>query len=578
MTKITPAFFRPVKDEIKFVVSFIVVHIIFLLVTYYSFGQVTTAWTAHYQSPWMFRDYGREIKTDAQGNVYVSGHAMIGPSQQAYVVIVKYNSNGIKLWEYFSPDTHYYMEDMEVDELTGTVYYAGSLWNDTTAEWDYVTVKIDSSGNDIWSQQYDGNGIGAGWDYGWAVAVDQAGDVYITGHSQGTFNGYDWVTIKYNSAGVQQWVARWVNPDNATLSSNYFNEAYEIFTDNAGNVYVSGYAFNGTSHELTLLKYDASGNLLWERDIDTHGHWSQISKDYMKLDAADNIYLAGNVRNPVSGCDILLVKYNPQGNLLWVTTWNSSTNDSDYVCGEAYADQGLMLDANANIFISGTSQDPSTLFTENMVTLKYDSSGNFLWQNIFDGIGNDQDIAYSIGVDNLGNAYVCGSTYTTAALNDEDYVTFKINGLTGATMWTRMYNAVVDWIDAPHAIYVDNQQNVYVTGLSMINTDWMDPRNEIVTIKYSQTTTGIDEAAEENSFIAFPNPFSDELRIKFFDGMDKGSKVMIIDVTGKIVEEQSVSKTSGALSMGKKLSAGVYTVQLRNSNHLVKSFKVVKLG
>ena len=570
---------KETKHEIKFTKRVIHNLIIFLLVSSFAEAQVTTAWTAHYQSPWMFRDYGREIKTDAQGNVYVGGHSLIDASQHAVVTIVKYDGNGSMLWEYHSPAIYYNIEDMEVDAATGIVYYGGSIWIDSTAEWNYLTVKIDSSGQDVWTQFYDGNGIGAGWDYGLGIAIDQPGNVYITGYSQGTFNGYDWVTVKYNSAGMQQWVARWANPDNASQVFNYFNEAYQVSADNSGNVYVSGYGFNGTSHELTLLKYDASGNFLWQRDIDTHAQWDALTKDYMKMDAAENIYLAGNIHNPSTGSDILIVKYDPQGNLLWTSSWNSPTNDSDYVSGGDYVDQGLMLDANANLFISGTSQDPGILFTENIVTLKFDSAGNFLWENIFNGTGDDQDIAYSIGVDNAGNAYVCGSTNTLAALNSEDYITFKINGTTGATVWSRLYNATVDWIDAPHAIYVDNLLNVYVTGISMTNTDWMDPRTEIVTIKYAQTFTGFDEISNENSFAAFPNPFSTTLNIKLNnpDALGAEARIIITDVAGKTVQEAAIHKSEGIISLGRELSTGIYIAQLRSGDSLVKSFKVIKI-
>ena len=70
-----------------------------------------------------------------------------------------------------------------------------------------------------------------------AIALDGAGNVYVTGRWP---NGYpDYGTIKYNSAGQQQWVARYNGPP-----GNGPDVATAIALDDSGNVYVTGSSSN----------------------------------------------------------------------------------------------------------------------------------------------------------------------------------------------------------------------------------------------------------------------------------------------------------------------------------------------
>lgn len=76
---------------------------------------------------------------------------------------------------------------------------------------DYFTIKYTSDGAEIWSVRYSEGIENIPRD----IAVDTAGNVYVTGESEDSETAYDYATVKYHSAGVQQWVARYDGPGNS---------------------------------------------------------------------------------------------------------------------------------------------------------------------------------------------------------------------------------------------------------------------------------------------------------------------------------------------------------------------------
>src|SRR3972149_4440123 len=81
------------------------------------------------------------------------------------------------------------------------------------------------------------NGTGNNMDIANAIVVDGSGNVYVTGHSIGSGTSYDYVKIKYNTDGVWQWGQAYNGPGDGD------DEAKSIAVDGAGNVYVTGQSF-----------------------------------------------------------------------------------------------------------------------------------------------------------------------------------------------------------------------------------------------------------------------------------------------------------------------------------------------
>jgi hypothetical protein len=132
---------------------------------------------------------------------------------------------------------------------SGNVYVTGFATVDHPGyNRDFVTIKYDTNGVQKWVRRYNGP---ENWhDGAHAIAVDRAGNVYVTGSSAGVGTGLDYATIKYDTNGNRKWVKRYNGPGN---KADYANA---VAVDGAGNVYVTGSSWNGSSLDYGTIKYE----------------------------------------------------------------------------------------------------------------------------------------------------------------------------------------------------------------------------------------------------------------------------------------------------------------------------------
>ncbi|MCX6640698.1 MAG: SBBP repeat-containing protein, partial [bacterium] len=143
----------------------------------------------------------------------------------------------------------------------GNVYVTGHSYGSGTYD-DYATIKYNSAGVQEWVARY--NGPGNSVDEAYSLAVDGSGNVYVTGISDGGGTGPDYATIKYNSAGVQEWVARYNGP------GNDYDEAYSLAVDGSSNVYVTGKSFGSApNYDYATIKYSATDLPDWQQPVAT---------------------------------------------------------------------------------------------------------------------------------------------------------------------------------------------------------------------------------------------------------------------------------------------------------------------
>jgi uncharacterized delta-60 repeat protein len=401
-------------------------------------------WTANYPGTAVKGAYLTAMVLDAQGNVYVTGYSTETNSGSQDYVTLKYSPTGALLWRavYNGPvgNGADLATAMAVDSA-GNVYVTGSSVGTVAGETDYATVKYDPNGNQMWVARYDGFPGRANTPAG--VAVDANGNVFVTGSSVNALNRNQYATIKYNSIGQQVWVNTYVGPGSNGDSAN------AIAVDPAGNVYVTGQSQGVSSgNDYATIKYANSGLQLWVARYDGPGSKDDIPTA-MVVDAAGNAYVTGSSYNS-NNTDYATVKYDRNGNQIWVARYNGPAGGNDYA-------KAIALDSVGNVFVTGASSSGTK---SDYATLKYDPSGNQLWVQRYDN-GND-DQATDLALDALGNVYVTGNSQSTGA--GYDFATVKYLNADGSLQAVTRYMNPGTEHNVAVAVAVDGNYNVYVGG------------------------------------------------------------------------------------------------------------------
>ena len=442
----------------------VILLVIFLLIYIPAPTQADTTWVRIYNGPSNSSDLSTAITVDNSGYIYVTGQSSGTETGYDYATI-KYYSNGDIAWtrRYSGAGSS---EDspkaIAVDRL-GYVYVTGHSLSSGTS--DYVTIKYSPNGNTIWVRKYTDEGNEGNEARG--IVIDSGGNVYVTGYSGGGVTGNDYATVKYDASGNEIWVRRYNGP------ANDLDVASAIAIDNLGNVYVTGSSCSSeTNNDYTTIKYDQDGNELWVKRYDGSGvDWDEPLA--ITIDSSNNILVTGLITGSWTSYDFATIKYYPNGDTAWVRIYSGPESTNDWAID-------LATDNLNNIYVTGTSWNSET--GNDYTTIKYDPDGNEIWVRKFNGSSNDDDYASAIAVDSSGNVYVTGYSRSSGYF---DYATIKYDS-DGNFLFVERYDGLINSEDVAHAIAIDGSGNVYITGYSYGD----GTERDYVTIKYSKFFAG----------------------------------------------------------------------------------------
>lgn len=328
------------------------------------------------------------------------------------------------------------------------------------------------------------------YDYGYGIANDKSGNVYVAGkyEKNANFSGvvlpcqgnHDIFVAQYSPSGNLNWIrsAGGYTGDYAeavACDGNYLYVAGEIQGTNATIIFQDSPITLKTagSNDIFLAKYTLSGTLLWAKRAGGTDNEKALGVAY---DNSGNIFICGKFKSyatfgstTVNGSgedDIFVAKYDANGNFLWVRKAGSSGRD------EA---KSVKCDAAGNVYICGMYKDgcnfgSQTLSSPNahfdMFLAKYSPSGSLLW--VKRGGGNYDDVGWSLAIDSYGKLYVGGEFNSTATFGSQ---TISTRGSADALVACYDANGNALWVRRAGGSGIDRARgiacagsNVYITG------------------------------------------------------------------------------------------------------------------
>ncbi len=327
-------------------------------------NNLDTSWVRYYNHTANESDKAVSIAIDGFSNVYVTGYSDNNPSDTIDsddIVTIKYAANGASQWtiRYNGPANG---DERPVQVLTdgnGNTVVTGKSWNGSGD--DMLTLQYGPTGSQQWVMTC--NGSGNGNDRAAAMVLDNSGSVYVTGSGFAGTAFDDYITVKYNQAGVQQWLRTYNG------SGNDDDKASCITLDGNGNVLVSGHSDSDTSlltknYDYLTLKYDNSGNFLWASSYDG----SSGTDDWpacITTDAAGNIYVAGESENGTAfspNKDFAMVAYRASGSQFLYALYDGPASATDGA-------KAITL-SGSSLYLAGNSQ--GLLSQKDAAVIKYD--------------------------------------------------------------------------------------------------------------------------------------------------------------------------------------------------------------
>ena len=126
----------------------------------------------------------------------------------------------------------------------------------------------------------------------------------------------------------------------------------------------------------------------------------------------------------------------------------------------------MTVDGIGNVYVTGRSR----VATIDYLTIKYNTNGDLLWSNVYNGTGNYEDMASSVKVDVSGNVYVTGRVMDQFQILI--MCNLKLNS-SGVQQWVQRYNGTGNGSEIGHFTLLMQQEVAYVTGKKLGRIKWM---------------------------------------------------------------------------------------------------------
>lgn len=473
--------------------------------------------------------------------------------------------------------------------------------------------KIAPNGNYLWVK----SGHNGADDRGLGICLDPSGNVYVTGtcwdgiqfDNQVVFSALGYTdnvfVVKLNNSGVTQWI-QLAGTDTGD------DHGYDLVSDNAGNIYVTGMISNftwtpngpGEANFGTNTTFSPDDSLAFVAKINPNGIWNWVRTfdgedryrdNRIAIDASDNVYVTGGFHGTgtfgsvnltsAGGSDIFVVKYDQNGTFVFAERAGSELDDRGndivigkddkiYITGEFRSKCGFANDS-INNYGSPTGKD--------IFVAKMDLNGNWLWAKKA-GSNHGSEEGCGITYNKQHNIFICGQFRGNAHFGgnieldaQNDSIQAFVAAIDTSGHWRWAMQAGGSLIDRAGAIDCDTNCHLGICGFftqsatfeaiqlnGQLKKDAFAARISNACFAYDQPEPETPDYACEwsNSNVFTPNNdgLNDDYAFVDENCAVKSVQISIINRWGQSVYESSdpTKKWNGRDSNGNELVEGVY--------------------
>jgi hypothetical protein len=368
--------------------------------------------------------------------------------------------------------------DLAIDN-EGNLYVTGKTQNSLGGQankggYDVFLAKYNPQGRLQWIRMRGGQKD----DSGEALAFDSDGNIYITGYAKGSFDDLPvrekgaLILIKYTPTGVHKWT-RVLNPTDANWSYDNVVEGYSIAIDSSNRIIVggTGSGYNAGTNGYFIVVYNQDGEFFGSA---TEGSWGTYEGIRGIALSNTGLYAVG-----YSDRKLVLQRYSlPNYQLLKQVSIDNSYGS------------GIAVDSSNNVYVIGYTNAPldgQQLKGGNDICLiKYDSTlENRLWTRLIGGTSDD--FGTKITLDASGNCYIVGKTLSSFHNQQNhggiDAVLMKYD-TNGNHQWTTFLGGENG--DGAYGVKLDSNGNVLIAGAtkSSFNGNTLKGENDVFLHKY----------------------------------------------------------------------------------------------
>ena len=292
------------------------------LIKYDSSGD--TLWTRSYPRSTSVSNSPVKMKTDVDGSIFVT---LISTGNDNYgYTILKYSANGSLFWKrQYNYDQYFYDKANALVLGEDNYFYTADFRVTDSNSIGYIIKHDKISGDSIWSLNFP-------YYFSADLVINKEGMIFSTGNNNGQF-----ITYKIDPSGEILW------------SRNYNGtgvNAVKIGVDTNYNCYVAGYR-SGNPPRIAIIKYNSSGDDLWTRLYDGSAGTSCLLSDFL-VEKNGDLYIGGSNTIIPPYSDYLTMKYNTNGDFIWMKRYNFYRTHSDYI-------YSLTKDNTGSIIVTGLS-------------------------------------------------------------------------------------------------------------------------------------------------------------------------------------------------------------------------------